>query len=122
MTPKESQNMNILIEAIKGRNLISFKYDREIRIVEPYLVGELYSIHQNHLEERKYALRAWFVRGYSSQSVDRKEGDRWRKYELNKINEPDILPEANKSIMPLYNKYDKDFKRINFHVSENAKQ
>jgi hypothetical protein len=96
--------------------LIEFKYDGKNRIVEPYLIGELYSIHQNHLEEGTLALRAWFVSGYSSQPVDTRPGDRWRKYEIEKMTELEILELTNKLIRPLYSPNDKDFKRINFRV------
>jgi hypothetical protein len=116
MTPKEQQIIDTLITAIKGCNLIEFKYDNEKRIVEPYLIGELYNKHQTHLEEGTFALRAWFVSGYSSEPVDAKPGDRWRKYELEKMTELVILELTNKMIRPLYNPDDKDFKRINFRV------
>jgi len=117
MTPKEQQIIDTLIMAIKGENLISFEYDGQISTVEPYLIGELYSKFQNHLEEGKFALRAWFVSGYSSRPVDRRQGDRWRIYELNKMMKLDILSETNKIVRPLYNPDDKDFKRINFRVN-----
>ncbi|MBX7205983.1 MAG: hypothetical protein K1X81_11220 [Bacteroidia bacterium] len=116
MTPKEQQIIDTLMTAIKGDNLIEFKYSGEYRIVEPYLIGELYSIHQNHLEEGIYALRAWFVKGYTSHPTDRKVGDRWRKYELKKIMELNILTATNNKVRPLYNPNDKDFKRILFRV------
>jgi len=117
MTPKEQQIIDTLITAIKGNNLVEFKYDGKNRKVEPYLIGELYSIHQNHLEEGTFALRAWFVGGYSSQPVDKIQGDRWRKYELKKMMELVILELSNKMIRPSYNPDDKDFKRINFRVN-----
>ena len=85
MTPKEQQIIDILIIAIKGGNLIRFEYDGQIRIVEPYLIGELYSKFQNHLEEGKYAQRAWFVRGYTKRPIDKSLGDRWRIYNLDKM-------------------------------------
>jgi len=68
------------------------------------------------LEEGIFALRAWFVSGYSSQPVDKKEGDRWRLYEFNKICDLTILDEKEKQIRPFYNLNDKKFKRINFRV------
>ena len=116
MTPKEQQIIDTLITAIKGSNLIEFKYDGQNRIVEPYLIGELYSSHQTHLEEGTFALRAWFVSGYSSQPVDSKQGDRWRVYHLKKIVELAILEDTNKLVRPFYHPDDKDFKRINFRV------
>lgn len=116
MTRKEQQIIDTLISAIEGNNFVEFKYNGQNRIVEPYLIGELYSKHQTHLEEGTYALRAWFVGGYSSQPVDRRQGDRWRKYEIKKMFELVILNETNKTIRPLYNPNDKDFKRISFRV------
>lgn len=116
MTPKEKQIIDTLFTAIKGSHLIEFKYNNEYRTVEPYLIGELYSIHQTHLEEGTFALRAWFVNGYSSLPIDTRPGDRWRKYELKKMTELVILELTNKMIRPLYNPNDKDFKRINFRV------
>lgn len=116
MTPKEQQIAEILTTAIKGNNLIEFKYDNEYRIVEPFLFGELYSVHQTHEQEGKYALRAWLVSGFSSLPVDIRTGDRWRKYELKRIMELTILNERYKIIRPLYNPNDKDFKRINYRI------
>ena len=55
MTQEEQQIIDILITAIKGGNLIRFEYNGQIRIVEPYLIGELYCKFQNHLEEGKFA-------------------------------------------------------------------
>jgi hypothetical protein len=116
MTPKEQKIIDTLKSAIKGENLIEFKYSGEHRIVEPYLIGELYSIKQNFEEEGTFALRAWFVEGYTSQPVDKIVGDRWRKYELKKIMELVILTKTNNKIRPLYNPNDKYFKRIIFRV------
>ncbi|MFM2156506.1 MAG: hypothetical protein RL516_1255 [Bacteroidota bacterium] len=116
MTPKEQKTIEILITAIKGRNLIRFEYEGQIRIVEPYLIGELYNKFQNHLEEGKFALRAWFVRGYSSNPINKLKGNNWRIYELNKMIGIEILSEKNLIVRPLYNQYDNAFKRINFHV------
>ena len=48
MTSKEQQIADLLTTAIKGNNLIEFKYDNEYRTVEPYLFGELYSVNQTH--------------------------------------------------------------------------
>lgn len=117
MTNKEQQIIDILIIAIKGGNLIRFEYDGQIRIVEPYLIGELYSKFQNHLEEGKYAQRAWFVRGYTKRPIDKSLGDRWRIYDLDKMIQIEILDETNKIIRPLYNPDDQKFKRINFRVN-----
>ena len=117
MTQKEEQIIDILITAIKGGNLIRFEYKGQIRIVEPYLIGELYSKFQNHLEEGEFALRAWFVSGFSNRPIDKKEGDRWRIYELNKMIEIEILTEMNKIIRPFYIPNDNDFKRINYRVN-----
>lgn len=116
MTIEERKILDTLIIAIKGNNLVSFTYDENVRKVEPYLVGELYSIHQNHLEEGTFALRAWFVSGYTSKPVDKEKGDRWRIYELKKIMKLVILDETNNKVRPLYNPDDKKFKRINYHV------
>jgi hypothetical protein len=116
MTPKEKQIIDSLKLAIQGENLIEFKYNGEYRIVEPYLIGELFSKNQRFEEEGTWALRAWFVEGFTSQPVDKKVGDRWRKYELKKIMELDILTSTNNKVRPLYNPNDKDFKRITFRV------
>jgi len=117
MTQEEQQIIVILITAIKGRNLIRFEYNGQIRIVEPYLIGELYNKFQNHLEEGKFAIRGWFNCGYSNRPIDKIQGDRWRIYELNKMIEIEILSETNKIVRPFYNPDDKDFKRINFRVN-----
>jgi hypothetical protein len=68
------------------------------------------------MKEGVYALRAWFVSGYSSQNIDIKAGDRWRIYHIEKIEKLEILEEANHTVRPFYDLYDKNFKRINFHV------
>jgi hypothetical protein len=116
MTTQEQQIIETLILAIKGNNLVEFKYEGQNRIVEPYLLGELYNKHQTHFEEGTYALRAWFVRGFTSQLVDSKKGDRWREYEIIKMLDLVILDETNKTIRPFYNPNDKDFKRTIFRV------
>jgi hypothetical protein len=116
MTLKEQQVIDILLNAMNGGNLIRFEYDGQISVVEPYLVGELYDKFQNHLEEGKFALRAWFVRDYSNQPTDTEQGERWRIYELDKMTECETLIETKKNIRPLYNPDDKKFKRINFRV------
>ncbi len=119
MTLEEKEIINTISKAIKGRSLIGIKYGGENSIVEPYLIGELYDKHNNHLKEGVYALRAWFVSGYSSQNLDIKEGDRWIIYYLQKIEKLEILEETNHKIRQFYNMYDKNFKRINFHVVDN---
>ena len=117
MTPKEQQIADILTSAIKGNNLIEFKYDNEYRTVEPFLFGELYNVKQSFEQEGKYALRAWLVRGYSSLPVDIRPGDRWRKYELKRIMDITILNETYKIVRPLYNPNDQEFKRINYRIN-----
>lgn len=117
MTPKEQQMADILTSAIKGNNLIEFKYDNEYRTVEPFLFGELYNVKQSFEQEGKYALRAWLVRGYSSLPVDIRIGDRWRKYELKRIMDITILNETYKIVRPLYNPNDQEFKRINYRIN-----
>jgi hypothetical protein len=117
MTQDEQQIINILITVIRDRNLIRFKYNGQIRIVEPYLIGELYSKFENHLEKGKYALRAWFTSGYSNRPIDKTQGDRWRIYELDKMIEIEILSETNKIVRPFYHPDDKDFKRLIFRVN-----
>jgi hypothetical protein len=116
MTTREQQIIDTLMSAIKSNSLVEFKYEGENRKVEPYLIGELYSIHQNHLEEGTFALRAWFVSGYSSDPVDRRQGDRWGVYHLEKMDELIILDETNTMVRPFYIPDDKDFKRIIFRV------
>lgn len=116
MTSREQQIIEILTKAIKENNLIEFRYEEKLRIVEPYLIGELYSKFQNHLEEGKYALRAWFIGGYSNKPVDRMPGDRWRLYEFDKIIDLDILAETNFNVRSFYNPNDEKFKRINYRV------
>jgi len=116
MTTEEKEIIITLSKAIKGRNLVMINYYGENRIVEPYLIGELYDKHSNYLKEGVYALRAWFVSGYSSQNLDISAGDRWRIYQINKIDKLEILEEENHTIRPFYSMYDKNFKRINCHV------
>ena len=117
MTKREQQVIDTLTSAIKSNSLVEFKSDGKNRKVEPYLIGELYSIHQNHLQEGTFALRAWFVSGFSSQPVDIRQGDRWRVYHLEKMVELIILDEKNTKVRPFYNLDDKEFKRINFRVN-----
>ncbi|MFY8109898.1 MAG: hypothetical protein ACOVO9_12925 [Bacteroidia bacterium] len=116
MTPEEQQIAEILTKAIKGNNLVKFKYDNEYVTVEPFLFGELYSVYQTHVQEGIYALRAWLINGDSTLPVDILIENRWRKYELQKIMELTILNERYKIIRPLYNPNDKDFKRINYRI------
>jgi hypothetical protein len=69
MTAEEKEKIIILSKAIKGRNLVKINYEGENRMVEPYLIGELYDKFSNDMKEGVYALRAWFVSGYSSQNL-----------------------------------------------------
>lgn len=55
MTTREQRVIDTLTAAIKSNNLVEFKSDGKDRKVEPYLMGKLYSIHQNHLEEGTFA-------------------------------------------------------------------
>lgn len=116
MTIKEEQNLSAIMSAMNGNNIIEFIYNEKKRIVEPFLVGELYNKYQNHLEEGTYALRAWFIEGYSSEKLDLKEGDRWRIYELDKMSDLIILNERFLKMRPLYNPNDTSFKRINLRM------
>ena len=116
MTPTEQQICDTLTAAIKGHNLVQFKYKGTNRIVEPFLIGELYSIHQVDSEEGTFALRAWFMRGFTSQPVDRTQSDRWRIYEFKEMVDLVILDETYKIVRPLYNQDDRKFKRINYRV------
>ncbi|MFN4931939.1 MAG: hypothetical protein ACK5HE_11075, partial [Bacteroidota bacterium] len=84
MTAEEKEIIITLSKAIKGRNLVKINYDGENRIVEPYLIGELYDKFSSDMKEGVYALRAWLVSGYSSQNLDIKAGDRWRIYHIEK--------------------------------------
>jgi predicted DNA-binding transcriptional regulator YafY len=123
MTQYEKKIMDILTIAMKGNNLIEFLYDNNTRIVEPYLFGELFNKNdKNHFVEGKYALKAWFVRGYTSLSIDIKEGDRWKLYHIDKIVELKILDEKDFTIRPFYNPDDKDFKRINFRIAQSSQK
>lgn len=116
MTSIEQQISDTLISAIKDCNLVQFMYRGSIRKVEPFLIGELFSIHQTHLEEGTFALRAWHVSGYSSQPADKIPGDRWRIYQLKEMADLLILNETYKKIRPFYNPDDNAFKRITFRV------
>ena len=42
MTAEEKEIIITLSKAIKGRNLVKINYEGENRIVEQYLIGELY--------------------------------------------------------------------------------
>lgn len=116
MTIKEEQNLSLIMSAMNSNKTIEFIYDEKKRIVEPFLVGELYNKYQNHLEEGTYALRAWFIEGYSSEKLDLKEGDRWRNYELDKMSDLIIVNQRFLKMRPFYNPNDKSFKRINLRM------
>lgn len=112
MTQKEKENVDKLKEAMNKNNAVTFIYKNQLTIVEPYLIGELYDKFKNHLFEGEWALRAWFLNGETSLKVDKKEGDRWRIYKLNEIDKITILDTKIFFYRPLYNKWDKNFKRI----------
>jgi hypothetical protein len=75
-------------------------------------IKSAFQLHDKHLIEGVLALRAWFLSGETSQKVDKKEGDRWRIYKLNEIDKINILETKIFFYRPLYNKWDKNFKRI----------
>jgi hypothetical protein len=113
MTENEEKFLTIIMSAMSDNYRIQFLYDGKNRIVEPFLVGELYSKYHNHLVEGTYALRAWFIDGYSSEKLDLKEGDRWRIYELDKMSDLIILNQKFLKMRSLYNPNDGIFKRMN---------
>lgn len=90
----------ILCEAIRTRRLVSFLYDGMVRVVEPYLVGEL--------STGNIALSAWHVSGFSK---SRNIPD-WRLYTLDKIGVVSVLEESFDGPRPGYNRNDSRMERV----------
>ena len=86
--------------AIKGRNVVKFNYDGNIRVVEPHLVGEK--------TNGSIALSAWRIGGYSKS----KSEPPWRYYTLEKITGFVHTGDTFTGTRPEYNPNDKTMLRI----------
>jgi predicted DNA-binding transcriptional regulator YafY len=89
-----------ICEAIRNKQLIQFRYDGLIRIVEPHLLGETTAGND--------ALSAYLVRGYT-------ESDRrpyWRLYKLDEMSAIVILDETFEGPRKGYNSNDTRMTRI----------
>ena len=88
-----------IIEAIENKNLVEFRYDGELRIVEPHCYG--LSTKGNEV------LRAYQVDGYSSYG-----NMGWKMYDLGKANNINILEDTFDEPRNGYKKGDKDMDEI----------
>lgn len=84
----------IIITAIENKNLLSFNYDGEERIVEPHCYGETTAGNEG--------LRAYQVDGFSSSG---KMG--WKMYDMSKADNITVLSETFDSPRAGYKKGDK---------------
>ncbi|MFA7190190.1 MAG: hypothetical protein WC117_08905 [Sphaerochaetaceae bacterium] len=94
-----------LCTAIKNFRRVSIIYDKQVRVVDPYLVGTN--------KKGSEALRAYQVGGYSSSG----NLPAWRLYLLKNIDSVEILDTSFK-IHPQYNPNDKDMVQISCRVEK----
>jgi predicted DNA-binding transcriptional regulator YafY len=90
-----------IISAIEKRNVISFLYEDETRIVEPFTLGF-------HKETDNLILSAWWIEGYS-ESNNRPP---WRLYKVEKMSNLKILEEKAATYRVGYNSRDSRMSRI----------
>jgi predicted DNA-binding transcriptional regulator YafY len=83
--------MVILKEAINSRKLVQFYYKGNLRVVEPYTVGDS--------NTGNLSLRAWHLRGFS------KSGDypRWRLFHAKEMRSLTVLDDTFEGPRPGYN-------------------
>lgn len=85
---------DLIVKAIKNKNVIKFYYEDGIRIVEPHCYGITTA--------NNYGLRAYQVDGYSSSG---KMG--WKMYDLGKARDIEILDKSFHDSRLDYKKGDK---------------
>lgn len=90
---------NLIIEAIKNRNVIQFYYENELRIVEPHCYGVTTAGNE--------ALRAFQIDGYTS------SGEMgWKMYDLKKAKNIEIKNETFYNSRPDYKSGDRGMIKI----------
>jgi hypothetical protein len=95
-------NMNeIICTAIKSRLVIQFRYEGELRIVEPFVLGY-------HKNAGNLVLRSYRVGGYSKS--DRESP--WRLFDVNNITELILTDIKAQSVREYYNPNDKHMSEI----------
>ncbi len=90
-----------ICNAIKNRLVIKFKYEGEIRIVEPFVLG-------HHKDTGNLVLRSYRVGGYSKS--DREPP--WRLFDTKNISELEVTSINAQSIREHYNPNDKHMSEI----------
>lgn len=90
---------NLIIEAIKNRNVIKFYYENELRIVEPHCYGITTAGNEG--------LRAFQIDGYS---LSGKMG--WKMYDLGKAENIKIIGNTFQNPRTGYKKGDKGMNEI----------
>lgn len=91
----------LICNAIENRLVIKFKYDGEIRIVEPFVLGY-------HKDTKNLVLRSYRVGGYSKS--DREPP--WRLFDTNNISELEVTTTNAQSNREYYNRNDKHMSEI----------
>lgn len=90
---------NLLIEAIKNRNIVQFYYDSELRVVEPHCYGITTAGNEG--------LRAFQIDGYSSSGkMD------WKMYDISKAENLEVMSETFINSRPGYKKGDRGMVEI----------
>jgi len=111
MTPKERTLVDLFTNVITRGNYVQFMYDQKIRVVETYVVGELWKLGLGEFEEGELAIRCYFIRGETSK-IMKTDLDRWRIFKLKRILNIEILNEFSKYERKGYHLNDKDFHKI----------
>ena len=83
-------SQEVIIKAIKDRNLLKFSHKGSFKVVEPHLLGE----NKHH----KICLSAFQVKTYAKSGVIIP----WREYLLDEITELEILPDVFAGPRPHY--------------------
>jgi hypothetical protein len=105
--------INIISRAIKDKCLISFRFMGHERIVEPYLLGSMFT-------SRKKILYAWYIDGYTKSGMDT-PAKRWRAYPLRKMWRIQKRDDHFEGLRELPFKEESCFKNIIAKVDNSAK-
>ena len=111
MTPKEARYVDLFTSVIKSSEYVRFMYDGKERVVETYLVGELWRLGLGQFDEGELAIRCYFISGETSQIIHT-PFDRWRIFKLKRIINPEILESKSETLKKGYHVNDKDFHKI----------
>jgi len=91
----------LICTAIKNRKVIQFTYENQIRIVEPFVIG-------NHRDTNNLVMRSYRAGGYSKSERE----PNWRLFDVSLISNLSITDTNAADFREYYNPQDKHMSRI----------